>query len=378
MKLATADLFSGLGGNAYAFRSFSHVVTYCENDPQATALLKRAMERGFIDAAPVAPDVCKLTAADLVGVDFMTASWPCQGNSSCGKKRGMNDGRSGLICNVVDLLKSAGDASPAILFFENVPTVLKNGSFAFLHRELLPLGYAVAWCLLSAEQLGHTHGRKRFFCVASKNNALLADALAASTASKHVPTAGERVEPRRMQVLHGEDKSVNKQLCGAFGNAVVPGCSKFAFESLASALLTETPEEKPLGDTFPRWGVSKRGGVAALKPPTGLLRRVDELTLLRADAYEKDAWDERFGGAGLPPYKKKKNKGVREKRRLKLWATPRKSNTGACHVGTHRAMGDLASQLRFAVDTPDADRGGEMRAGFVQWLMGFPDGYLCD
>jgi len=151
-RITSADLFSGIGGNAYAFHSFSRATIYCDIDPAARENLKNVMRKGHIDTAPIAKDVTKIVIKEPV--DMICASWPCQvstirhqgargmmhiihvhalcilqGNSSAGKRKGMEDARSGLIRNVAKLVETVG---PSLVFLENVPgTYLSSDAKAF-------------------------------------------------------------------------------------------------------------------------------------------------------------------------------------------------------------------------------------------------------
>ena len=64
-----------IGGHAYALRSFSQPVVYCEIDGKVADILRAAMRKGHIAEAPVHADV--RTIAIPAGVELITASWPC-------------------------------------------------------------------------------------------------------------------------------------------------------------------------------------------------------------------------------------------------------------------------------------------------------------
>lgn len=58
--------------------------------------------------------------------------------------------------------------------------------------------------------------------------------------------------------------------------------------------------------------------------------------------------------------------------RATRWATPRHGCISASVVLTRRTIRDLPTQVRFEAETPDGLRGGQMEAGFVELLMGYP------
>jgi len=114
------DLFSGIGGNAYALKSFATPQLYCEIDGSAVEILKAAMAKGYITDAPVHNNVVTLKACPAYEQAMqkrpllVCGSWPCQGNSTMGKGKGMADPRSGLLRNLVSIIQ---DALPEVRSF---------------------------------------------------------------------------------------------------------------------------------------------------------------------------------------------------------------------------------------------------------------------
>jgi hypothetical protein len=64
-------------------------------------------------------------------------------------------------------------------------------------------------------------------------------------------------------------------------------------------------------------------------------------------------------------------------RTFRYWATPRASSVGGCVILTERGSKDLITQVRFERGTPDAHRGRAMSPAWLEWLMGFPEGYTA-
>lgn len=101
-------------------------------------------------------------------VDLLTAGFPCQGLSVAGKRKGLNDARSGLFSEVTRL---AERLQPRWLLLENVPGLFSsptgaNGrDFAVILAALDELGYGVAWTCLDAQWFGLAQRRKRVFVV---------------------------------------------------------------------------------------------------------------------------------------------------------------------------------------------------------------------
>ena len=138
---SSLDLFSGLGGNAFAIKSIAAPALYCEVDAAAANLLKNAMKGGLIPTAPVHGSICNLmetqayAQAKAMRPLLLSASWPCQGASKLGKRKGMDDSRSGLLRELCTVMP---DAMPDVASFENVPDVVSNGSLEYTKEAGLP------------------------------------------------------------------------------------------------------------------------------------------------------------------------------------------------------------------------------------------------
>lgn len=358
LPVTCVDLFSGIGGNAYAFRSFAKTVAYCEINKNAVSILTSVMQRGLICTAPVHNDV---RAFSIMPCDMISASWPCQGNSPLGKRKGMEDERSALVQEVARLL----EGKPKIVFLENVPLVLNNGSFEYILGVLAKHGYRVAWGVVSANNCGLPHERKRFFCVATLDPLLLRSCMQASRATS-LETCKEPMQ--RMKVFKDEEEAtLNTRRLAALGNSVVPQASKLAFESLSRIVINKSKfgakVVKSGSKKYPTWGYYSGTYMYAVQKPTFPVPVFPKLTF----------W------SGYVP-----TTGVELKNTLpiltdpvtkSLWSTPRHGNTGASLAFTIRALTDLGSQLRFEKDTPNRDRMGSANAEFVEQLMGYPTGY---
>lgn len=358
-KLKLLDTFAGIGGNSYAFHSFTDTILYCEISEKVTPILRSVMTKGFISTAPIFPDITKLDKEEVMKhtdtVDMLNASWPCQDNSKLGSKRGMDGERSGLIRDVIRL---TGELQPKIVFLENVPDVLANGSVHFVIEELVKLGYKIGWGIVSAANCGFRQLRERCFIVAvlQGHEQMLQDSIAIS--ETHT-LARQTDEPVRMShTLHP-----NRQ--AALGNTVCPQAVKLAFELIGKNILN-----KPSGQIIPAdlkglhlypWGYHN-GISVSVPPPTFPTFQFAPITL-RADSYV----------ATKPPSTRMTNPIV-EQRTISLWTTPRHGNYGASQYFTKRSTHDLGSQVRFATCTT-GPRNGYTNAQWLEWLMGYPADY---
>jgi DNA (cytosine-5)-methyltransferase 1 len=164
------SLFAGIGGIDLALhRAGWHVAATVEKDPAARGVIAHHWPAGTH-----LHDVTEVTGHDLRTAGFvargglLAAGWPCQGNSSAGRRKGMDDPRSGLWAHVVRLL----DETHADWFLgENVPgllTVNHGADFATVLGDLADLGMDVCWRVLDAQFFGVPQRRRRVFLVGAR------------------------------------------------------------------------------------------------------------------------------------------------------------------------------------------------------------------
>lgn len=153
-------------------------VCYVEREAHAAAVLVARMEEGSLDAAPVWSDLLTFDAQRWSGcVDFVVAGFPCQDLSVAGRRVGLDGARSGLFFDILD----HADACDATgLFLENVGGIasasasvvdeaegdLEERAAARVLGELADRGWDAEWLTLSASDVGASHGRLRWFCLA--------------------------------------------------------------------------------------------------------------------------------------------------------------------------------------------------------------------
>jgi len=98
-------------------------------------------------------------------IDLLCAGWPCQGNSTVGKRKGMLDSRSGLWKEVARVL---GLFKPQWFLGENVPGLLSvNGGTDFqkILSDFMEIGYGVSWRILNSQYFGVPQRRRRIYIV---------------------------------------------------------------------------------------------------------------------------------------------------------------------------------------------------------------------
>ena len=187
MDFHAIELFAGVGMLGEGLRAGlgylgiqNRTVCYVEREAYAAAVLAARIQEGSLDAAPVWSDVCTFNAHQWAGaVDCIVAGFPCQDLSLAGQRAGLDGARSGLFFEV---LRIARDCGAQWLFLENVAGIatatatavdeaegaLEERAAARVVGELADLGWDSEWITISASDVGASHGRARWFCLAWK------------------------------------------------------------------------------------------------------------------------------------------------------------------------------------------------------------------
>lgn len=183
--ITAIELCAGVGmlgeGVRAAFELYGRelrTVCYVEREAPAAAQLVRLMEAGALDQAPVWSDLLTFDSAAWRGcVDLLIAGFPCQDISIAGKRAGLDGKRSGLFFNILDIADACGAGG---LVLENVSAIatatatavdeaegtLEERAAARVVGELADRGWDAEWITLSASDVGASHGRARWFCLA--------------------------------------------------------------------------------------------------------------------------------------------------------------------------------------------------------------------
>src|SRR3990167_1566895 len=164
------SLCSGIGGIERGLKRVItdyHTLAYCEADPFCQDVLIRRAEDGWLDRAPIWPDLRTFDGHPWRGrVDLVHAGVPCQPFSVAGKRLGADDARNLW----PEVRRVVAESEPAVIFLENVP-----GSLPYFYHVVLPelsgLGYATQARLFTAAEVGAPHRRRRVFVLAHSQNA---------------------------------------------------------------------------------------------------------------------------------------------------------------------------------------------------------------
>lgn len=108
-------------------------------------------------------DITTINGDELERVDLLCGGFPCQGNSSAGKRLGLKDPRSALW---FDYLRVVEAVRPKYVIVENV-TSGKKLWLPTVREDLGSLGYRTRAFDLSALDVGAPHLRRRVFVLAA-------------------------------------------------------------------------------------------------------------------------------------------------------------------------------------------------------------------
>ena len=126
----------------------------------AVATLVAQMQNGILAPAPVWTDARTFDGKPWRGaVDCIVAGFPCQDISSAGKRAGIHGKRSELWFSVARIIR---EVRPRYVFLENVDDLIVRGVDAVL-EGLAEMGFAGAWGVFSAAEVGATQLRERWF-----------------------------------------------------------------------------------------------------------------------------------------------------------------------------------------------------------------------
>jgi DNA (cytosine-5)-methyltransferase 1 len=185
MVIHTIELCSGVGMLGEGLRAGlrylgieTRTICHVEREAYAASVLAARIEEGSMDQAPVWSDLCTFDARAWHGkVDCIVAGFPCQDLSVAGKRAGLDGKRSGLFFEVCRI---ATDSGAWLMFLENVAGIasasatvmdaeegeLDERAASRVVGELADLGWDAEWIHVSACDVGASHGRERWFCLA--------------------------------------------------------------------------------------------------------------------------------------------------------------------------------------------------------------------
>lgn len=181
MEFYTLHLFAGAGGGILAdellgFKPIGAVEI--EPYPREVLLSRQADE--LLPNFPIWDDVQSFSINNEDTRDYIQrlqtiraklcicGGFPCQNVSAAGKGEGLKGDRSGLWSEFARIIS---EVRPAYVFVENSPLLVKRGLDVVI-SDLAERGYSFAYRIVSAQDVGASHLRKRFWGLAVSNSLL--------------------------------------------------------------------------------------------------------------------------------------------------------------------------------------------------------------
>jgi DNA (cytosine-5)-methyltransferase 1 len=157
------DLFSGIGGFRIGFEKAGFE---CLMSSEINSYCKTTYQNNFGET-PLC-DITKIPLDDIPNHDVLTAGFPCQPFSICGKKRGFEDTRGTLFFHICEIINAK---QPKVVLLENVKHLIHHDSgntLTVILTTLEDLGYHVNFKLLNAKNFGMPQNRERIIIFATK------------------------------------------------------------------------------------------------------------------------------------------------------------------------------------------------------------------
>jgi DNA (cytosine-5)-methyltransferase 1 len=159
------DLFAGIGGFRLAFEQAGYKCVYsCEIDT--------ACQEVYFNNFGEKPkdDITNIDIQEIPDFDVLTAGFPCQPFSICGKRQGFEDTRGTLFFHICKIIEAK---QPSVVLLENVKHLVhhdRGRTLDIILYSLEDLGYLVDYKILNSKDFGLPQNRERIIIFATKNN----------------------------------------------------------------------------------------------------------------------------------------------------------------------------------------------------------------
>jgi len=155
------DLFAGVGGFRLALEALGND---CVFSSEINEKCRTVYKKNFGET-PVG-DIRKVGLDEIPNFDILTAGFPCQPFSLCGKKEGfLDETRGTLFFDIAEILRNK---QPKMFILENVKGIIThdNGkTIETIEKCLKDIGYTIYSTILDTYDFGIPQYRKRWFCV---------------------------------------------------------------------------------------------------------------------------------------------------------------------------------------------------------------------
>ena len=373
------DLCSGIGGLAMGLKHIYRIKGYVEIDKYCRNILRKNMDAGLLDRAPIHKDVTNMAVPTIRNLHAIICGFPCQDISGIGKKQGFQGDKSSLFFSIMKIVR---DLQPNELFLENVASITTFPEvWKVVLAQLRDAGYNnCRWLTLKASDVGAPHQRNRWFCLAYKKLPVFRNPLPpppkSDTFNSWWKPDGRRPEPRGVRRLVPRMEKSSSHQHRALGNAVVPLQAETAAHYLYDRWAPSSSHEwKYSAGRLPKWGELKGGKIyscVSMVSPTLTSKRFTLVPPKRVHPKSK-RWRKRAREEGRPV-----SDLVMTKKRTSFWPTPRAyGGSHRSQILTRRGSRDIGTFLGFEKETTRRERDGGKRASpeILEWMMGFPREY---
>lgn len=161
--MRVCSLFCGIGGIDLVFIKAGHEIVWANDMDKYACMTYRY---NFPNTPLIEGDIRSIDKKDIPDFDILTAGFPCQPFSVCGKQKGFSDERGNLF---FEIGKVIDEKHPSVVFLENVANLTehdKGKTFNVIHNELAGRGYFIRYLIADACDYGVPQHRTRTYIVA--------------------------------------------------------------------------------------------------------------------------------------------------------------------------------------------------------------------
>ncbi len=163
------DLFCGAGGLSLGIRQAGfRIISAVDVDPDSC----ESYRKNHVDVRLLEKDIRSIKRRDILGnrykrVSVLAGCPPCQGFTRLNETSDRSDPRNGLVLEYMRLVR---ELEPDVIFFENVPGLLKNGIWYFnrLKGALIEEGYDLDSKVLQLADYGVPQKRRRLIVLGGR------------------------------------------------------------------------------------------------------------------------------------------------------------------------------------------------------------------
>lgn len=197
-------------------------ICWVERNHSAARILIARQRDGIFEPAPIWDDMDSFNAHEWLGIDIVTAGWPCQGSSTAPRGRQCHPELWPSVLRIIET------SEPRLVFLENV----RSAPWNLVESSLRDIGYYTTSDVFCPSALGAPHRRPRRYLLA------YADKEGEPRSSIHAKVASiravSRYEPTpRANPLGMDDGPPGRMVrLQRIGEGVVPSVVAIAFTEL--------------------------------------------------------------------------------------------------------------------------------------------------